>query len=201
MKAWRKWLAFACCLVVVLAFAGFAGKRFMDWRADGVIEVNGEMVQRDRRGIRGSQYLPILNKLEEEGFPKHKTEELKQKECMKIPVNGYLDETTGIHCIYEITYTYNGEVIEASFDAVNLDRVDNATFLETAELYLGFCASLPYEQSNVEQVRAWVAENIGTVNRGEKTAAITIGDATFQLLGSDQDGSCGARTLLISKAK
>lgn len=201
MKTWKKGLIFACCAVIALAVAGFAGKRYMEWREDGLIEVNGEMVQRDRRGIRGSQYLPMLNKLEEAGFPEHKTEELKQEECMKIPVNGYLDETTGIHCIYEITYTYNGEIIEANVDVINLDRVDNATFLETAELYLGFWAGLPYEGSDEEQAREWLSENISTVNRGEKTARTTIGDVTFQLLGSDQEGSCGARTLLISKPK
>lgn len=201
MKNQKKIIALACCLIVVLLLVAAGGLRFQRWYADGRIEVNGEIIQRDRRGIRGSDYLAIPNRLEELGFEEHETEELPEKECMKIPVNGYLDEPTGIHCIYEMTYTYNGEVIEASFDVINLERVDNQTFLETAENYLGFCAELPYENSDAEQVRAWLAENISTAGRGRDAARLTIGHAAFELMGSDQDGSCGARTLLISKAE
>jgi len=142
-----------------------------------------------------------LKGMEELGFEWHETLNLLEKKCMKIPVNGYLDETTGIHCIYEMTYTYNGEIIDASFDVINLERVDNETFLKAAENYLGFCSGLPYENNDAEQVRAWLSENISTVGRGRDAARLTVGDATFELMGSDQDGSCGARTLLISEAE
>ena len=88
-----------------------------------------------------------------------------------------------------------------SLAVINLERVDNETFLKAAENYLGFCSGLPYENSDAEQVRAWLSENISTVGRGRDAARLTVGDATFELMGSDQDGSCGARTLLISEAE
>ncbi len=201
MKNQKKVFALVCCLIVVLLFAAVGGSHFLQWYEDGRIEVDGEIVKRDRRGIRGSDYQAIPNRLEELGFEGHETLNLLEKKCMKIPVNGYLDETTGIHCIYEMTYTYNGEIIDASFDVINLERVDNETFLKAAENYLGFCSGLPYENSDAEQVRAWLSENISTVGRGRDAARLTVGDATFELMGSDQDGSCGARTLLISEAE
>lgn len=57
------------------------------------------------------------------------------------------------------------------------------------------------EEADIGQAQEWMRENLETVNRGEKTASIVIGGASFQLLGSDQDGKCGARTLKITKAE
>lgn len=202
-KNWKGIAAAVCFLIVFLILAFIAGKHIQAWMADGRIEVNGVMVSRDRRGIRGSDYLSVKDKLEEYGFPVQEPEDIEEREYMHIPVRGreYVDETTGIQCIYEMTYTYIGEIIEANFDVINLEDADNETFLAAADEYFSMCMELPYEEADIGQAQEWMRENLETVNRGEKTASIVIGGASFQLLGSDQDGKCGARTLKITKAE
>lgn len=165
----------------------------------GCAEKDG--TKKDARGISGSRYTDLTSALESSGFPEHEAKNNEDKRCQAISATGMLDNNTGIHYIYAMSYTYNDEIMKASFDTVNLSYVDNDTFLSESERYLDFIlTAMKYDECDIEETKKWLSENIKRVNRGEYSAEIVVGDVKFNLYGSDlEDGTCGARTLILEK--
>ena len=62
---------------------------------------------------------------------------------------------------------------------------------ELAKPFLGFIATLPYENSDPEQAKKWVEENIS------KNSTTNINGVTFEIIGTSKN----LRTLLITPTK
>lgn len=57
-------------------------------------------------------------------------------------------------------------------------------YLATAEGFLGFCATLPYDGAEPEKAKTWVIENIKNVKTGQPIYT-TIGSVEYRLAGNE----------------
>jgi ABC-type molybdate transport system substrate-binding protein len=73
--------------------------------------------------------------------------------------------------------------IKASYTNYSTGKINNK-----AKPFLGFIATLPYENSNPEQAKKWVEENI------DKNSQIEINGVIFEIIGNSKN----IRTLLIT---
>lgn len=164
-----------------------------------------ENLEKDERGIPGSAYVDIALGLEQRGFPKYTTQKIEEMDCMYIEPVIYNDPDTGAELSYYLTYLGTGtgamgEIITADFIIANLGGVNNDDFIALAKSYLTFCATMPYDTSDVDAVIKWVDENIQNTSSAENIATTTIGDAKFEMSGGTfPSGVAGSRRLTISK--
>lgn len=108
-------------------------------------------------GIPGSQAYDVVIGLENNGIPKPETVSID---------DGYRWDAVTAEYSYGVEANKNHEVSYAEFMVLNGED-DNG--------YLAYCATIPYDTSNKEQVTKWISENIGT------DAETEIGDAVFVL--------------------
>ena len=109
----------------------------------------------------------------------------------------YQDASLGVTYDYSLTMDSEYQIISASFGVTN----NNATsdeFTDIGKLYLGFCSTMPYEASDTTQARSWLEDNIEAAKDGEKPSII-IGDAQFELFGTDCGDGFGNLWMYISK--
>lgn len=175
-------------------------------------EINNEEVEQENKpehkGIEGSSYTDLTTPLEEMGFPKHDVFPMDDDNVVVIPAVSYEDKS-GLMLKYYLSYygtdsDYFGEIEGAVFSIENVIDTEPAKFIELAKNYLGFCASMPYENSDQQKIVDWVKENMEAAGPGkdDKDINITIGDAKFTLSGYDfENGIHGERTLRIEKVQ
>lgn len=90
---------------------------------------------------------------------------------------------TTIQLEYSIKSDNKSQLTWGTFGARWDGLVDNDVFCDAAETYLSFIATMPYDTADQQKAKQWVTDNLGSVD-GEKSATITIGDATFALYGA-----------------
>jgi hypothetical protein len=73
--------------------------------------------------------------------------------------------------------------IRASYANYSTGKINNL-----AKSFLGFIATMPYENANPEQARKWVEDNIS------KNSKIDINGVTFEIIGNSKN----IRTLLVT---
>ncbi|RXI50193.1 hypothetical protein DP124_12040 [Clostridium tetani] len=163
-------------------------------------EEKAEEVKPESRGIKGTHYIDPRLGLEERGFPKKSLEDLESRKC-KIYENTRKDDSTGIQYNCSLCIEDDNTIISATFEVLNLEEIEIGRFISNATNYLKYCGSIPYDTSNVDKVYSWIDENIEQVGSGEKGATIVIGDAEFNLYGTQlPSGIPGSRTIEIQKA-
>ncbi|WP_096636426.1 hypothetical protein [Clostridium cochlearium] len=158
-----------------------------------------EEIKTESRGIKGSHYIDPRLGLEERGFPKKSLEDLESREC-KIYENTRKDDSTGIQYNCSLCIEDDNTIISATFEVLNLEGVETERFINNATNYLKYCGSVPYDTADVDKVYSWIDENIEQVGSGDKGATIVIGDAEFNLYGTQlPSGVPGSRIIEIQK--
>lgn len=156
-------------------------------------------VEVESRGIKGSHYINPRMGLEERGFPEKELDDLDEMNC-QIYDNMTVDQSTGIQYSCGLTIENDHTIISAEFGTLNLNGLDTDAYTSNATRYLKYCGSLPYDEADIDKVYEWIDENIGTVGGGDEGANIVIGDAEFNLYGTQlPSGLPGARMLSIQK--
>ncbi|MBQ3131719.1 MAG: hypothetical protein IJC24_03325, partial [Clostridia bacterium] len=109
-------------------------------------------------------------------------------------VNGYIFTNSNSEFHYDI-YTYESlnDVYMAYFYVYNYSG-NTKSLYNTAEKYLVFLASIPYDTYDPDVAQQWVRDNIKNVSQGNPVETI-IGDARFCITG---DPSMGMISLSIS---
>jgi len=148
--------------------------------------------------IKGSHYTDITLNLKANGFPdanKNSIEGTDFRTCNSKKT----DFSTSSILSYDVTYGRNSEIISASFEASNDLLVDGDQFIELAKSYLSFCATFPYDDNDSERAKKWVTDNINNIGSSENPPTLQIGNAIFEIFGSNApDGTPIFRTLYIS---
>ncbi len=166
-----------------------------------VVKEEDELVE--NRGIDGSYYIDITLGLESRGFSEHIVKESKLLECMYVESMNCKHPSTGVEMTCDIYYEEaSQEVISAEFNILNLNGVENDTFLELATNFLTYCVSMPYDKSDTNIAKKFIVDNINSVGSREEGVKIVIGDARIELYGNTlNSGIHGMRMLIISKAE
>lgn len=157
-------------------------------------------MESDTRGILGSHGTDIRMGLTQFGLeeaPISSAPEAARDVFAYTSTARYQDVLLGVSYDYSLTMDSEFQIIGASFGITN-DGVSNTDFIRLAKLYLGFCATMPYDASDSSQVRNWVESNIEAVGNGE-SAFITVGDAKFELYGTASGDGFGSIWMDISK--
>lgn len=109
----------------------------------------------------------------------------------------YTDQALGVTYDYSLTLDSSFQVIGASFGISN-DGAEEDDYQTLAALYLGFCATMPYDESDAEAARQFVLDNIYEIS-AENSAELVIGDAKFELRGLKAGYHFGQCWLDVSK--
>lgn len=143
----------------------------------------------DERGIIGSYGTDIRMGLTQFGLEEAaiaKAPEEAREVFAFSSSTSYQDTDLGVVYDYSLTMDSNFQVIGASFGITN-NSATKDIFLAAANLYLGFAATMPYDAASASDAKDWVKENINNIP-SENEISITIGDAKFELFGSDAIG-------------
>lgn len=155
----------------------------------------------DERGIKGSHGTDIRMGLTQFGLEEAaiaKAPEEAREVFAFSSSTSYRDDDSGVTYDYSLTMDSNFQIIGASFRVTN-NSVPKEIFLTIASLYLGFAATMPYEAASPADARSWVEENINHVP-SENEISTTIGDAKFELSGSETIGDrYGSLLMDVSK--
>lgn len=157
-------------------------------------------IESDTRGIFGSHGTDIRMGLTQFGLeeaPISPAPEEARDVFAYTSTASYQDVLLGVSYDYSLTMDSEFQIIGASFGITN-DSASNTDFIEIAKLYLGFCATMPYDASDPSHVRNWAESNIEAVGNGER-AFITVGDAKFELYGTAFGDGFGSIWMDISK--
>ncbi len=90
---------------------------------------------------------------------------------------------TTVSLDYSIIGDDDSQLISGSFGATWDAVSSNEIFCASAETYLGFIATMPYDTSDTASAKQWVSDHIGTI-AGADPISTTIGDAQFTLSGT-----------------
>lgn len=155
----------------------------------------------DDRGIPGSHITDIRMGLAsfglEEASIKSAPEEAKA-------VFAYSSGTSYTHPLLNVMYDYqlsadeDFELISGSIGIESQYTLSNDEFVELAQMYLGYAATVPYDTSDTTATKEWVQDNIPSA--AEEACECMVGDAVFTLSGTENNGTYGAFWLDI-KAK
>lgn len=156
---------------------------------------------RDERGILGSHGTDIRMGLTtfglEEPAINRAPDEAKEVFAFTSSTSNQ-DTSLGVTYDYSLTMDSAFQIIGASFCITN-DSASYDNFVSLAKLYLAYSATMPYDAADSVQAKNWVNETLDSVSSDEP-ASITIGDATFELYGTDSGDGFGNFWLDISKA-
>lgn len=109
----------------------------------------------------------------------------------------YQDSSLGVTFDYSLTMDRDFQIIGASFGITN-NSASKDDFVIMASTYLGFSATMPYDAGEPANAKDWVIESIEKgLNEGEN--AITIGDAKFELFGTEIGDGIGNIWMDVSK--
>ncbi len=108
-----------------------------------------------------------------------------------------IDSDTGANLSYFIVSDGAYYTKCVTFSVTNLEAVSKDEFLGVASGYLGFCATVPYSNSEPAKAKKWVEDNIAKCNVAGKIKTLKIGGAEFSLFGNDN----GSRILEINPVK
>lgn len=143
----------------------------------------------DERGIIGSHGTDIRMGLSQFGLEEatiaKAPEEAREVFAFSSSTN-YQDVDLGVSYDYSLTMDSNFQIIGASFGVTN-NSATKDNFITIARLYLGFASTMPYDAASATDAKSWVEENINNVP-SENEISTTIGDAKFELFGSDAIG-------------
>ena len=104
-------------------------------------------------------------------------------------------EDAGIMLMYSLSADSDYQLLAGMFDILNTGAHDDDTFLTAASVYLGFCATVPYDTADAEKAKAFITDNIADFENGPSE---TIGDAIFTIRGNRlDDGAIGTLGLTI----
>lgn len=154
----------------------------------------------DTRGILGSHATDIrmgLTKFGLEEAPFSAAPDDAKKVFAHSCIANYTDPVLGVTYDYSLTLDSNFQVIGASFGISN-DGAEEDAYQTLAALYLGFCATMPYDKSDTEAAKQFVLDNIYEIS-AENSAELVIGDAKFELRGIKAGYHFGQCWLDISK--
>lgn len=111
----------------------------------------------------------------------------------------YTDETMGVSLDYSLTLDSEYQIISSTFGISNIN-CDAEIFIEYANLFLGYCATMPYDDADQAKAQQWVIDNIPLID-AENPVETTIGDASFELYVAEVNGYIGSIMLDIGKAE
>ncbi len=136
-----------------------------------------ELPEENFDGILGSYYVDITLGTEKSlGFPKHE----------RFGKNSYVGTKYtlgGTKLSYRVDVGDKNSVKYAEFEAMY--GYDKEEYEETALNYLKYCVTLPYDDSNPELAQSWIEENLFEVVSPETSKSIVIGNAKFELYGTE----------------
>ena len=158
--------------------------------------------KKDERGIIGSHTTDIHLGMEQFGLEDHSVSAAPDDakdiyahasscSCENTDLDASLD--------YSLTADSERQLISGSFGISWLANGNNDDFVSAAKTYLGFAATIPYDTSDSDTVKAWVSDNIPSVADGDSVTT-TVGDATFELSGTVGNGNYTSFELYIRKA-
>lgn len=155
---------------------------------------------KDTRGILGSYAADIRMGLTEFGLEEapfssapNEAKEVFAYSC----TTSYEDQLLGVTYDYSLTLDSNFQVIGASFGISNNSAEEDA-YQALAAIYLGFCATMPYDKSDAESAKQFVLDNLYEID-AKNNAETVIGDAKFELYGLKAGYHFGQYWLDISK--
>lgn len=157
-------------------------------------------ITEDTRGILGSHATDIRMGLTEFGLEEAplSTAPDEAKEVFAHSCTAsYTDEILGVTYDYSLTLDSNFQVIGASFGISNESAEEDA-YQALAAIYLGFCATMPYDASDTAAAKQFILDNIYEIS-ANNSAELVIGDAKFELYGLKAGYHFGQYWLDISK--
>lgn len=110
----------------------------------------------------------------------------------------YTDQILGVTYDYSLTLDPNFQVIGASFGISN-DSAEEDAYQTLAAIYLSFCATMSYNNSDTDTAKQFILDNIYEIN-AKNSAEMVIGDAKFELHGLKAGYCFGQHWLDISKS-
>lgn len=154
----------------------------------------------DARGILGSHATDIRMGLTEFGLeeaPFSSAPDDAKEVFAHSCTTSYTDQILGVTYDYSLTLDSNFQVIGASFGIVN-NSAEEDMYQALAALYLGFCATMPYDESDTAAAKQFVLDNLYDIN-AKNRAELVIGDAKFELYGLKAGYHFGQCWLDVSK--
>lgn len=107
------------------------------------------------------------------------------------------DPDTGAMLTYFLSTDSVMHVKAATFSVTNMAVISGEDFLAVAGGYLGYCATVPYDDADPAKAKKWIEDNIEKCNEPGKIETLVIGGAEFSLYGN----ATGARVLDIKAVK
>lgn len=157
----------------------------------------------DTRGIIGSHMTDIRMGMTQFGFEepsiKNAPEEVRDYyaySCSTLTESADLDASLD----YSITADTEFQIVGGTFGISWSANGENSDFVSSAQIYLGFVSSIPYDEADTASAKQWVLDNVPSVADGE-SCSTTIGDAKFELYGTKLNDNYTSFILDIAKAE
>lgn len=155
----------------------------------------------DDRGIPGSHITNIWMGMESFGLEEPSIKSAPEEASAVFAYSSgtsYIDPRLGVMYDYQLSADKDFEIISGVIGIESRFSLSNEAFIELAQIYLGYAATVPYDTADAEAAKKWVVDNIPTA--AEKACEYTVGDAVFTLNGAETNGIYGSFWLEI-KAK